>query len=426
MAIIGSLSIARSGLVATRDAMSVTANNIANVNTTAFKGSRPEFADLLSTIRGGVEVGLGTRLAAASQTPTQGNIESTGRSTDLAIEGNGFFVLGDGAGLVYSRAGDFRIDKDGFLVNLQGLRVQGFQLNSEGQAIGGLVDIGFAKFSTEAAATTRITLRNNLQSDAPIIPGGFDGSTFDSANSTANFTTTVPVFDSLGQRHDLTLFFTRTGAGAWDVNVGVDAGETGGTTGDLNVLGTVSLTFDSSGALTGPDPTDLPAVTFNGAAAQTITLDFGTPTTAPDDGLGRDGVVQLAGSSNVAGTQNGFAAGDLQGIAFDTDGLLTGIFNNGQTRPLFQLALADFAAPDRLTSLGNQLFRESVTSGSPAIGKPDSSGLGRIIASSLERSNVDLAQEFIDLISLQRAFQANARVITTSDGLLTDLINIVR
>jgi flagellar hook protein FlgE len=432
MAIFGALGTARSGLVATGAALSVIGNNIANVNTVGFKGSRTEFADLLSAQGGGGsagKIGLGTRIGNISASFTQGNIESTGRPTDLAIEGNGFFVVSSGDGNLYTRAGNFRLDNEGRLVTNQGLRVQGRVLNDAGVAVDPPTDIAVTGASSQPLATTGIQLKANLRADADLITGGFDGTTFDSAYSTSNFTTSINVFDSLGAKHTMNFFFTRTGANAWDYNVGIDAGDTGGTPGDLQILGTGSLTFNTDGSLAADPSTPSVNVTFNGASAQDITLGFGTPNPDPvaNPGEGTDGVTQFASASAVGFlSQNGFAAGQLLSLDVNDAGVVTGVFDNGQTRPLFQLALASFVAPDGLTPLGNGLFRESVDSGSPAIGTPKAGGLGNIVSGAVELSNVSIAQEFIDLISTQRSFQANARVITSSDTLLNDLINIVR
>ncbi|MEW6271528.1 MAG: flagellar hook protein FlgE [Thermodesulfobacteriota bacterium] len=425
MAILGALSIARSGLLATGEALSVTGNNIANVNTIAFKGSRAEFADLLAARAGGGAIGLGTRLAGVDPSFAQGAIESTGRATDLAIEGNGFFIVRDGDGNLYTRAGNFRLSADGVLVTQQGLPLQGFEVDDLNQPVGALTDVAFDGATSQPEATTAVAVKNNLDAGATLIAGGFDATDWETASATSNVTTTTKVYDSLGVSHDVTLFFTRTGANAWDVNVGVDAGETGGTPGELAILGTVALTFNPDGSLAGPDPTDV-TVTFSGADAQTISFDFGTPNTGPTPGEGLDGVTQFGSASTVSAEANGFAAGQIEAIVVSADGLLTGVFDNGQSRALYRLALADFAAPDGLTALGSGLYRESIDSGAATVSTPGAGGLGSIVASAVERSNVDLAQEFVDLISLQRSFQANARVITTSDGLLNDLINVVR
>ncbi|MEO6027922.1 MAG: flagellar hook protein FlgE, partial [Candidatus Binatia bacterium] len=435
-AIFGALGTARSGLVATGAALSVIGNNIANVNTIGFKGSRTDFADLLSAQGGGGsagKIGLGTRIGRISAAFTQGNIESTGRPTDLAIEGNGFFVVATGDGNLFTRAGNFRLNSDGVLVTNQNLPVQGFTLNDLDQAVGAPTDIRVTGASSQPVSTTAIELKANLRADAEIIAGGFDPASFDAAYASSNFTTSINVFDSLGAKHTLNLFFTRDGStdNTWNYNVGIDAGDqAGGTPGDLVVLGSGSLSFNTDGSLnaSAPDPATVNAQ-FSGAAAQDISLNFGTPNTDPiaNPGEGIDGITQFAGPSAVGfQSQNGFGAGQLLSLEFSEAGVVTGIFDNGQTRPLYQLALANFTAPDALTPLGNGLYRESVDSGSPAIGTPETAGLGSIVAGAVELSNVAIAQEFIDLISTQRSFQANARVITSSDTLLNDLINIVR
>lgn len=433
MAIFGALSTARSGLIATGASLSVIGNNIANVNTVGFKGSRTEFADLLSAQGGGGnagKIGLGVRIGSVSGNFTQGNIESTAGPTDLAIEGNGFFVIGNGDSNLYTRAGNFRLDANGRLVTFQGLPVQGFALNNLNQPVGAPQDVQVTGASSQPRATSTLSLKANLQADAPVIPGGFDPTSFDTAFASSNFTTSMNVFDSLGASHTLNFFFTKTGDNTWSYNVGVDAAETGGTAGDLNIIfGGGTLTFNPDGSLSGPTTLDTANVTFNGANAQAITLNVGTANTDPvnNPGQGIDGITQFASPSAVSfQQQDGFGAGQLLNLTFSESGVVTGIFDNGQSRPLFQLALANFTAPDALTPLGNGLYRESVDSGSPAIGTPQSGGLGNVVAGALEQSNVAIAQEFIDLISTQRSFQANARVITSSDALLNDLINIVR
>lgn len=426
MAILGALSIARSGLVATGEALGVTGNNIANVNTTAFKGSRPEFADLLSTATGGGS-GLGVRLGDASTSFVQGSIENTARPTDLAIEGRGFFVVREGTdGTLYTRAGNFSLDADGKLVTTTGNVVQGTLLDSVGNEIPGRVDIDFGVINGEVDPTDTITLRNNLSADAEFLTF-VDDQTFESAFASSNFTRNARVYDSLGRSHDITMFFTRVDATNWEVRAGIDGAEIdGGTAGELSLLGSeVTLTFDTSGALeaVAPDPPVFEASFAGAEPSQQISLSVGSTTT---DGTGTDGIVSRGGPTSVSAAPDGFGSGDLTTISVEENGIVVGHFDNGQSRALYRVALADFPAPDRLAALGNGLYRESVGSGVATELAPQSGGLGRIIEQSIERSNVDLATEFVNLISLQRAFQANARVITTSDGLLNDLLNIVR
>ena len=425
MAILGALSIARSGLIATGEALSVTGNNIANVNTIAFKGSRSEFSDLLAGV-GTRSVGLGTRLAGVSASFTQGGVETTGRATDIAIQGNGFFVVRDGTSQVYTRKGNFTLNPDGSLATQDGLPLQGYALDASGNIVGPLTDVSFNGATSQPSPTTTVDVKNNLDATATVIPGGFVGTTWETAYASSNTSTTVKVFDSLGVSHDMTLFFTKTGPGAWTVNVMAEGAEvSGGTAGVPFPVGNAALTFNPDGSLSAPPPTAL-AVTFNGASASNINFNFGTPNTTPTAGEGLDGLTQFGSASSVAADGDGYGAGQLQAISVGADGTITGVFDNGESRDLYRLGLADFAAPDGLIELGNGLYRDSTSSGPATVGTPGSSGMGTVVGSAIERSNVDLAQEFVDLISLQRSFQANSRVITTADGLLNDLINIVR
>lgn len=428
MAILGALSIARSGLIATGEALSVTGNNIANVNTTAFKGSRSEFSDLLAGVGAG-SVGLGTRLQGVSTSFGQGGIESTGRSTDIAIQGNGFFIVREGNGLVYTRKGNFTLNPDGALTTQGGLPLQGFAVDGEGNPVGPLTDITFDGATSQPSPTTTVDILNNLDATAAIPAAPFDPTTWETAYATANASTTVKVFDSLGVSHDLTLFFSKTAPNTWVVNIAVDGGEvTGGTAGVPTILAPANqaLTFNPDGSLLDPAPVDVTTDFLGAAAGQTISFNFGTPNTTPTAGEGLDGVTQFGSASSVAADANGYGAGQLQAIAVSADGIVTGVFDNGESRALYRLGLADFAAPDGLIELGDGLYRDSPTSGAASVSVPGAGGIGSVVGAAIERSNVDLASEFVDLISLQRSFQANARVITTSDGLLNDLINIVR
>jgi flagellar hook protein FlgE len=421
MALFGALSTSRSGLINNGAALSVIGNNIANVGTTGFKGSRTEFADLISADAGGQigKIGLGSRIGEVRTLFTQGAIESTGRSLDLAIQGQGFFTLREGLGQVYTRAGNFQLDANGVVQNLEGDPLQGIPLNADGSPAGSLSDVTVAGLQSQAKGTVNATLRGNLQADAPVKT--FDGTSFQTAIDTSDYFTSVRTFDSLGKAHDMSLFFTRTGTNTWAVNIGVDAGDTGGTAGALQLVNTGgSLTFNPDGtinAIAGNTAT----VSFTGATAnQQITFDLGTVGKA-------DGLAQFSGASGINFVaQDGYGAGGLTSVSVDQNGILSATFDNGQTRPLFQLSIARFPNPEGLESAGNQIFRATIASGPAAIATAGTQGNGTIVSSSLEQSNVQIAQEFIDLISTQRAFQANTRVITASDTLLGDLINIVR
>ena len=425
MALFGALSTGRSGLTNSGAALSVIGNNIANVGTVGFKGSRTEFADLISADAGGEvgKIGLGARIGAVRTLFSQGAIESTGRSLDLGIQGVGFFVLRDGQGQAFTRAGNFQLQPDGTVTNLIGKALLGSPLDVNGQPAGAPQPVSIAGVNSQARPTTTATLVGNLQSDDAIKATAFDTTTpsFANAYAASNFPTSIRVFDSLGAAHDVSVFFKKTGANAWSFYMGVDAGETGGTKGALQLIngtgGTINFNSDGSVAAT----TGLAGnVSSSGATAQTITLNLGT--------VGKlDGMSQTASPSGInKQAQDGFGAGGLASLTVDANGIVSATFDNGQTRALYQLSIAHFSAPEGLAPAGNQIFRASIQSGPPAVGTAGSQGNGTIVSSALEQSNVQIAQEFIDLISTQRSFQAAARVITASDTLLGDLINIVR
>jgi flagellar hook protein FlgE len=422
MALFGALSIGRSGLINSGAALSVIGNNIANVNTTGFKGSRVEFADLLSADAGGDigKIGLGARIGTVRTLFTQGPIEATGRALDLGIDGQGFFVLRDGTGQAYTRAGNFQIDKNGVVTDLLGHALQGHPVDATGTPTGNLQDVSIFGLSSAAKATTTVALAGNLEATAPLA-GPFDGTSFQTAYATSNFQHAVRVFDSRGSAHDLTVFFTRTGDNTWALNVAADDGDfSGGTKGNLRLLSSGTLGFNSDGTLASVSGNTLSGVTFAGASAQDITLDVGAPGTT-------GGLSQFGSASAVSDlSQDGFAAGALASLSIDKSGFVIGSFDNGEVRPLFQLAIAQFKAPEGLLAAGNQLFRETIESGQAVIGTAGVGGNGELVSSALEQSNVQLAQEFIDLISTQRSFQANTKVITASDTLLGDLVNIIR
>ena len=356
MAIFGALGTARSGLVATGAALSVIGNNIANVNTIGFKGSRTDFADLLSAQGGGgsaAQIGLGTRIGRVSADFSQGNIESTGRPTDLAIEGNGFFVVSGGDGNLYTRAGNFRLDADGKLVTNEGQPVQGFALNNLQQAVGAPTDITVTGASSQPVPTTSIALKSNLRADSELIPGRVRRDDLRHR-----------VRDLELHHLDQRLRLARREAYAEPLlhphrreHLGLQRRRRrrrhrrhGGPVSQL--VGQGQLQFNSDGSLNTFTEGTPVNVTFTGATAQTIALNFGTPNADPvaNPGLGTDGITQFAGPSAVGfQSQNGFGAGQLLSLEFSEAGVVTGVFDNGQTRPLFQLALANFTAPDGLT-----------------------------------------------------------------------------
>jgi flagellar hook protein FlgE len=413
---IGSLFAGISGLNANATAMTVVGDNIANVNTTAFKSNRSSFANILSQSLGGSggnDIGRGVDFWGTTPVWSQGSLENTSSPTDLAINGRGFFVLDDAnGGRFYSRAGEFNFDRNGDLRNPDNLVVQGYPVTgvaSDGTlALGSLSDLSVPGGGIiPPLASTEMNAEVNLDAGAAV------GNIFTSA---------VTIYDSLGNSVPVTLTFTNTGARTWDVAGSIPASAGTGVT--LNGGATTSIAFDDSGQLTTPAADVAMALTLTNGAANPQNVTWNLYDTS---GLNNGSLTGYASPSSTTFLgQNGYPAGSLRGISFDEAGVVTGSYSNGQLTPLFQLALAEFPSYYGLTKMGHNLYAESLESGQALPGVPGSSSLGSISPSSIEMSNVDLAQEFVKMITTQRAFQANSRVITTSDEVLTELINIKR
>ncbi|MGB5422852.1 MAG: flagellar hook protein FlgE [Desulfobacterales bacterium] len=412
---IGSLFAGISGLNANATAMTVVGDNIANVNTTAFKSNRSSFANILSQSLGGSsgnDIGRGVDFWGTTPVWSQGSLENTSSPTDLAINGRGFFILNDAnGGRFYSRAGEFNFDRNGDLRNPDGLVVQGYPVT--GVASDGTLTLGsLSDLSVPGGGITPPLASNEINAEVNLDAGSALGTTFAS---------TVTVYDSLGNAIPVTLTFTNTGSGTWDVAGSIPASAGSGVT--LNGNPTIPVAFDTSGQLTSPAANVTMALTLtNGAASQNVTWNLYDAA-----GLNNGSLTGYASPSSTTFLgQNGYPAGSLRGVSFDENGVVTGFYSNGQLMPLFQLALAEFPSYYGLTKMGHNLYAESLESGQVLPGVPGSSSLGSISPSSIEMSNVDLAQEFVKMITTQRAFQANSRVITTSDEILTELINIKR
>jgi flagellar hook protein FlgE len=413
---IGSLFAGISGLNANARAMTVVGDNIANVNTTAFKSNRSSFANILSQSLGGSggnDIGRGVDFWGTTPVWSQGSLENTSSPTDLAINGRGFFVLNDASGgRFYSRAGEFNFDRNGDLRNPDNLVVQGYPVT--GVASDGTLSLGsLSDLSVPGGGIIPPLASNEMNVEVNLDAGAAVGNIFTSA---------VTIYDSLGNSVPVTLTFTNTGAGTWDVAGSIPASAGTGVT--LNGDATTSIAFDESGQLTTPaaDVTMALALTNGAANPQNVTWNL-----YDASGLNNGSLTGYASPSSTTFLgQNGYPAGSLRGVSFDEAGIVTGSYSNGQLTPLFQLALAEFPSYYGLTKMGHNLYAESLESGQALPGVPGSSSLGSISPSSIEMSNVDLAQEFVKMITTQRAFQANSRVITTSDEVLTELINIKR
>ncbi len=428
MGILSSLYTGVSGLSAQGEALGVIGDNIANANTTGFKASRAEFQDIvaksLKGILGGNQIGRGVKIGAVNPILVQGNVDATEKSTDLAISGDGYFTLRGSDGESFTRDGSFKFDRDGYLVTNDYQRVQGFQADDNGKIVNKLGDIRFPRALVPAKATEKIRMDINLDSRTSNLK------TFDPKNpyETSHYSTGIEMYDSQGNKHLVNMFFTKTADRQWNYYGMVDGKEvTGGKEGELSQVVGGKLTFTVDGKLD-TEEQSMSAFNFKGGALQNqkVAIDFGDSITT-DKGDGINGSKQFGKESDlITWGQDGSAAGSITNLSFNDEGVLTALYSNGQTKDLAQIALAKFENPEAMFKVGNNRFKEARDSGSPAVGSPNRAGRGKIFAKSLERSTVDLAMEFVNLIQNQRGFQANAKTITTTDELLGEVINLKR
>lgn len=436
MSLSNALSSSVSGLAAASTQISVIGDNIANANTPGFKEKRAMFTAILgqniTAGSGFAQIGAGVRVNDVGMIFSQGVFEQTQRGTDLGIEGKGFFILEGNLGRSYTRAGAFGFDADGWFVDANQNRVQGYGIDpTTGVSNGVLGDVRINVPLSPPQQTSQIQLSKNLQSTSPLIPGGWDPN---DPQTTASTQEVVTIYDSLGAAHQATIFFTHTAANQWEYNVTLAAQDAAGTPATppfiLQAGGNGTLTFDSVGALTGINGgTTDPSITFafdttNGAAAaQPITFSMGPIAGGPPVPGPASTQFSTAPVTNFV-SQDGYAPGTLSALQIDEQGRLNGVFSNGVTMSLAQLALANFGNVEGLTDIGSSRLIESLDSGPPIIAAAGSGNLGSIRASSLEKSNVDLAQQFVNLIVGQRAFQANTRTVSVANELLSNLVNL--
>ncbi|MFO0750630.1 MAG: flagellar hook protein FlgE [Myxococcota bacterium] len=422
MSLTSSLYIGMSGMRTNEGAIGVIGNNIANLNTIGFKSSRAVFADLLSQsvlgTAGMSQQGLGAAVASVQRLVQQGALLGTNITTDLAVNGDGLFMVENPNGdRFYTRNGQFQVDKEGFMTTVDGLRLQGFPADDNGVLGTGLGDLQVQNASAQPSPTQNVTMAVNLDSNAPVAPTP----PFDPLDpgATASFQTTTTVFDSLGNAHQLDVFFYNDGGGNWEWHAFSPTGELDGSTSTVpQEVANGTMAFDGAGNLLGPTTTAA-TMTYFGADPQTVNFDFGDPTTPGPDSTSNSGI-----SAVFSSDQDGFGPGALSFIEIETTGEIRGTFTNGQQRLLGQVALARFDAPAELNAIGQNLFTETFASGQPAIGAPGSGGRGELFADSLEQSNVDLTNEFTQLILAQRGFQAASRTITTADQMLAEVVNL--
>lgn len=427
MSVLSGMATAVSGLESNGQMLSIISDNIVNSNTNGFKASRAEFQtvlsqDILSTE--GSQIGKGVRMGGVTNLFSQGPITRTDRSTDIAVNGNGFFMLrSDANGVTYSRDGGFQFDREGWLSNISGAKVQGYLADPEGKITGKLGDIRIPYRTIQAKASQRLTLHVNLDARLGV------GEAFDPLrpDQTSQYTTGVQVYDSVGNAHAVNVYFNKVSDGTWQFNAMVDgASLLGGNAGEMSIIAQGTLLYDPNGRLLSQEQNLVNTTFTNGAIPdQQIFFDWGDP--LDQNGTGVLGCTQYGARSGVfRNIQDGWAAGMLTDASVDSEGVLTGIYSNGVNRTLAQVSLARFESVERLTKVGDNQFKESRLSGSPLITKANTNGVGTLMSRSLENSNVDIAHEFIEMIKAQRAFQASAKSITTGNEMLEDVINIKR
>lgn len=411
-----SFSIPVSGIEANDEALSVISNNLANMNTVAYKGATPEFSDLLyqqigSTGAGDpIEVGLGTQVDSTTTDFTQGSVQDTGVPTDVAINGDGFFQVESGGVTLYTRDGDFTLNGQGQLVTQDGSNVMGYSttngvINNNGVLSPLSIDLGQ---TSPPQATQNVEVNMNL--DASATP------------STPSFSTNVEMYDSLGTSHILTFTFTNTGSGTWNYKITIPAADVGGSGNPVSVK-TGTLTFNGSGQLTSPS-SNVTGITVSGLADGANALNFnwnlyGSNNNTPI-------VSQVAGTSEASSTiQDGFPSGSLSSYSIGSDGTIQGSFTNGQTVAIGQVALATFPNSEGLLRVGSNNYMASLASGLPTVGVPGTGGRGTLSGGALEGSNVDIASQFSQLILAQTGYEADAKAFTTFDNVIQQALNLV-
>jgi flagellar hook protein FlgE len=409
-------------------AISVAGDNISNANTLGYKTTRAAFEDIMAGegIQG-KQVGSGSQIGSVQTIYEQGTLEFTGRPLDLGISGNGFFILADGLDRTYTRAGDFKIDSAGFITNQNGQAVLGFPANGSGA----LEPINVNNIEQSSIATNEVTIAGNINSASSTVDGGAipdPGTavppvvTYADLNQFAEYSTVIDVFDSLGENHAVSLMFFHTGANEFTVrayanNEDVDPTASLTVSGYPRLIGEKVLTFGGNGqrspAFAAGTPDLTMTIDWNNGADQSVTdLNFNPMT-------------QYAAASNILSvSQDGKGIGSVNSISIGQDGRVSALLTNGQTSVIGSIALANFANPEGLLRLGKNQLSVSVASGDAIYGKPTTGTFGGIKAGTVELSTVDIASEFVRIITLQRGFQASTRIITTINQLLNDVIQL--
>ncbi len=417
-----------SGIRAASSQLGIIGNNIANSSTSGFKQARGEFADVFAASALGVasnSVGRGVQLTSIAQQFTQGNISFTDSSLDLAISGTGFFMLDDGGTTRFTRSGAFAVDSEGFVTNNEGLRLQAFTADTTGKITGLIDDVRLTTSQIEPISSSDIDITANLDSREaqPLLAFAAPFDAFASPPTTPsadmfNGSTSLTVYDSLGNPHALTTYFVKTATpNEWDAHITIDGVTPSG------VAAPQTLTFDSSGqfpsaslpvevAVANWAPVDASGNPTGASSPQSFTVNLSTTTQ-----FGSDFAVSFI-------AQNGFSSGQLRGVEISDSGVVFARYTNGQSFALGQVALANFANQQGLQPLGGTAWAETFASGVATVSEPGTAGLGLIQSGALEDSNVDITQQLVNMITAQRNFQANAQVIQTEDAVTQTVINL--
>lgn len=397
-----------SGLNSHGEAIGVVGDNIANLNTTGFKYNSVHFEDLLaqmvSTSSGPGQVGRGSRISEINTVWQQGSLETSADDVDVAITGIGFLIVKDPltGGLFYTRDGNFSLDKDGYLINAHGYRVQGKAIDAvTGTPAGVDTDINITQNYSAPRATTAVEMVLNLDANAAVGD---------------NYVSALSLYDNLGNIHALNVVFTKAATNDWTVSGTLDGTDISALITDQGGGGPSDMVFNANGTMTSGG---LYAIDLSAFNIGTVNLNLRNTS-------GGNTTQYAAASVTNYASQDGYGPGFLQRISINNDGIITGHYSNGQVLPHYQLTLARFNAPGKLHREGSNLYTETQDSGVALTGAPGTNGLGKINSNSLEQSNVDLSNEFVHMILYQRAFQANSRIITTTDTMMEEVLSLKR
>jgi flagellar hook protein FlgE len=439
MSLYGAMMIGVSALDAFSNALSTSSSNIANVNTIGYKSAQSAFSTLVASSMGeGDPSSVGVISGASQNIAQQGLLSTASSPTDLAISGNGFFVVSDssgqGGGTYYTRAGDFNPDANGFLRNSSGYYLRGYGVDAQGNVAPGtaLSAINISNLTGKAEPTTTMTLQANLQASTDVYSGTYNPGDMTNGSPPVepSFTRTMNVYDSQGGSQPITIDWLKTGANQWSYEVSY-AGDAANLSSSSPLLATGTVNFNPDGTLAGLTSTDGSSTTSGGSLslnipwgassglnAQPLTLDFGTVGAS-------NGLSQFDSASTLTNsTVDGALFGTLSGVTVGADGMVTAQFSNGLTQKIAQVPLATFTNANGLSEVSGNAFAQSLQSGNAVIGAAGAGGAGSIQSNALEGSTVDLATEFTNLITTQRAYSASTRVITTASEMLDTLNNM--